>query len=88
MTRWDERDPSGALAEAIMQNQRNLTFAIRHRLPTLYVSYEKAILDQDLFLTELGGFLGRRLVIDRARLRRFMSPGSYKSFEEVVLVET
>jgi hypothetical protein len=87
LSRWDERDPSGALAEAIIQNQRNLTFAIRRRLPTLYVSYEKAALNQDLFLNELEGFLGRPLVVDREKLLRFMSPGSYKSFEEVVLAE-
>jgi hypothetical protein len=87
MTRWDDRDPGGALAEVIIQNQRNLFFAIRHRLPTLYVSYQKASLDQDLFLTELQQFLGRPLVVDRANLLRFMSPGSYKSYEEVVLAE-
>jgi hypothetical protein len=87
MTRWDDRDPSGALAEVIVQNQRNLIFAIRHRLPTLYVSYQKAALDQERFLTELEDFLGRSLVVDRARLLRFMSPGAYKSFEEVVLAE-
>jgi len=87
MTRWDDRDPSGALSEAIIQSQRNLMLAIRHRLPTLYVSYEKASLNQDLFLTELEGFLGRSLVVDREKLLRFMSPGSYKSFEEVVLAE-
>jgi hypothetical protein len=88
MTRWDGRDPSGALSEAIIQSQRNLTFAIRHRLPTLYVSYEKAGLKPDLFLTELGRFLGRPLAVDRKRLLRFMSPGSYKSFEEMVLTKT
>ena len=85
LTRWDDRDPSGALSEAIIQSQRNLTLAIRHRLPTLYVSYEKASLDQDMFLTELEEFLARPLVVDRGRLLRFMHPGSYKSFEEMVL---
>jgi hypothetical protein len=85
LTRWDDRDASGALSDAIIQGQRNLTLAIRHRLPTLYVSYEKASLDQDLFLTELEEFLGRPLVVDRKKLLHFMSPGSYKSFEDVVL---
>lgn len=87
LTRWDARDPSGALAEVMIQNQRNLIFAIRHRRPTLYVSYQKASQNHDLFLTELERFLGRSLVVDRAKLLRFMSPGSYKSFEEVVLAE-
>ena len=85
LTRWDDRDPSAALSEAILQNQRNLMLAIRHRLPTLYVSYEKAALNQELFLTELEGFLGRPLAVDREKLLRFMTPGSYKSYEEVVL---
>jgi hypothetical protein len=85
LTRWDDRDAGGALAEAIIQNQRNLTFALRHRLPTLYVSYEKAGLNHDLFLTELERFLGRPLAVERERLLSFMSPGSYKSYEEVVL---
>ena len=87
LTRWDERDASGAFWEAIIQGERNLTLALRHRLPTLYVSYEKGVLDAGLFLTELGRFLGRSLVVDREKLLRFMSPGSYKSFEEVVLAE-
>jgi hypothetical protein len=85
LTRWDDRDQAGALSEAIIQSQRNLTLAIRHRLPTLYVSYEKASLDTDLFLTELECFLGRPLVVERERLLRFMAPGSYKSYETVVL---
>jgi hypothetical protein len=85
LTRWDDRDPSGALSEAILQSQRNLVLAIRHRVPTLYVSYEKAALNQDVFLTELESFLGRPVAVDRARLLRFMAPGSYKSYEEMVL---
>jgi hypothetical protein len=51
------------------------------------VSYEKAVMNGDHFLTELGQFLGRSLVVDRERLLRFMSPGSYKSYEDVVLAE-
>ena len=87
LTRWDNRDVSGALAEAITQGQRNLMLAIRHRLPTLYVSYEKASLNREVFLTEMGSFLGRSLAVDREKLLRFMSPGSYKSFQDVVLGE-
>ncbi len=82
---WDDRDASGAIAEAALQMQRNLTLAIRLRLPTLFVSYEKASLDTDQFLDELERFLRRPLVVDRSRLRRFMVPGSYKSFEDIVL---
>lgn len=85
LIRWDDREPSGALAEGAMQTLKNINLAIRLRLPTLYVSYEKVAQNRDGFLTEIEQFLGLPLIADRDRLQRFMEPGSYKSYEEVVL---
>lgn len=87
LVRWDDREPSGAMVEAAMQMQKNLVLALRLRVPTLFVSYEKASLDTDSFLTELEAFLSRPLVVDRDRLQAFMLRGSYKSFEETVWPE-
>jgi len=87
LVRWDDREPSGAMVEAAMQMQKNLVLALRLRVPTLFVSYEKASLDTDSFLTDLEAFLSRPLVVDRDRLQAFMLRGSYKSFEETVWPE-
>ena len=84
LVRWDDRNPSGAIAESILQMQKNIMLTIRLRRPTLFVSYERASLDTDLFLSELEAFLDRPMVVDRGRLRDFMVSGSYKSFEEIV----
>lgn len=85
LIRWDDREPSGALAEGAMQTLKNVNLAIRLRLPTLYVSYEKVTQNCDAFLTDMEQFLGLPLIADRDRVLRFMQPGSYKSYEEVVL---
>ena len=84
LVRWDDREPSGAIAETTLQTQKNLTIAIRLRRPTLFVSYERASLDTDTFLTEMEAFLDRPLIVDRSMLREFMTYGSYKSFEDIV----
>ncbi len=81
---WDDRDASGAIAESIVQMQKNIMLTIRLRRPTLFVSYERAARDTDLFLSELQAFLDRPMVVDRGTLRDFMVSGSYKSFEAIV----
>jgi len=85
LIRWDDREPSGAIVEGAMQTLKNINLAIRLRVPTLYVSYEKVAQNSEAFLSETEQFIGLPLIADRARLRRFMEPGSYKSYEEVML---
>jgi hypothetical protein len=87
LIRWDDRDASGAIAETAIQLQKNLMLAIRLRVPTLFVSYEKASLHRDAFLDELGSFLERPLTVERDKLLNFMSAGTYKSYEMIVLTE-
>jgi hypothetical protein len=85
LVRWDNQEPSGAIAGVALQTLKNITISIRMRLPTLYISYEKASRDTRTFLIELETFLARPLVVDRERLHEFMVAGRYKSYEEVVL---
>jgi hypothetical protein len=85
LTRWHSREPTRALAEVLLQSERNLSLALRWRVPTLLVSYERASLYRDAFLSELESFLAVPLVVDRSRLLAFMEPGTYKSFDEIVL---
>jgi len=63
-----------------MQQQKNWFLVERWRVPTLLISYEKAILEPALFVREMAGYLGRPVPegdqLDR--LVAFLSPGSYK----------
>ncbi len=86
LLRWDDRQASAALSEAIGQNQKNLALALRWELPTLLVSYEKAIVAPDIFLQEMSTFLGTPLAVDHAAMVRFMAAGSYKGYDDVVFI--
>lgn len=85
LLRWDDRQASTALLEAILQNRKNLDLALRWEKPTLLVSYEKAVSAPEVFLEELSAFLDRPLVVNRSAMVRFMAAGSYKSYEDVVV---
>ena len=85
LVRWDLREPSAALMECAMQMQKNLGLALRWRVPTLVISYEKASASPASLVNDLGDFLRRPLVVNVDRLIRFMQPGSYKSYDDVVL---
>jgi len=50
------------LVEQTMQwQEQNWKFVLRTTVPTLLVSYERALVDRKLFLHELSGFLGMNL---------------------------
>jgi len=79
---------SAGLEYALLQNQKNLLLSLRWRLPSLFVSYERATGDASSFVSELGEFLGCSLAVDEARLLAYMERGGYKSFDEIVSGET
>ena len=85
LVRWDNREPSAALLESAMQTQKNLVLALRWRIPTLIISYEKASASPLSLINDLGLFFHRPLVVDINRLCRFMQPGSYKNYRHVVI---
>lgn len=85
LVRWDLREPSAALLDCAMQMQKNLVLAVRWRVPTLVISYEKASASPASLIADLGSFLGRPLVANVDRLVRFLQPGSYKSYDDVVM---
>jgi hypothetical protein len=87
LTRWDGRTKDAAVAEVIETTQKNVSLAVQVGVPTLLVSYEKAVLKPSVFIDEMAQFLRVDLMVDRARLVRFMLPGNYKSYEETVLEE-
>jgi len=78
--RWHNREITLAAHEILMQQQKNWFLVERWRVPTLLISYEKAILEPALFVREMAGYLGRPVPegdqLDR--LVAFLSPGSYK----------
>ncbi len=88
LVRWDLRESSAALLDCAMQMQKNLVLAVRWRVPTLVVSYEKASADPQRLISDLGEFFRRPLLVDVERLIRFMQPGSYKSYEHIVTSPT
>jgi hypothetical protein len=88
LTRWHNRDISAAISEALIQTQKNFHLSLRWQVPTLFVSYERAVASPDVFLPELSGFLDLQLAVDEQKLISFMERGSYKSFDEMVLRES
>lgn len=78
--RWHNHEITLAANEILVQQQKNWLLVERWRVPTLLVSYEKAILDPRLFVQELAGHLGRPVPQGDAmdRIVAFLAPGSYK----------
>ena len=59
--------------------QRNIALVLKWQVPTLMVSYEKAVSFQSEFLDELSAFVGFDLPEDKGELLEFMQPGTYKA---------
>jgi hypothetical protein len=78
--RWHNREITLAAHEILMQQQKNWFLVERWRVPTLLISYEKAILEPRLFVQELAGYLDRPVPEgdDLDRMVAFLTPGSYK----------
>jgi hypothetical protein len=78
--RWHNREVTLAAHEILVQQQKNWFLVERWRVPTLLVSYEKAILDPRLFVQELARHLGRPVPEGEAMdgVVAFLAPGSYK----------
>jgi len=68
---------------ALMANslliQQNIMLILSWQVPTLLVSYEKALSSNKDFLLELSKFSGSQLPEDTTELLEFMEPGKYKS---------
>lgn len=78
--RWHNRNVMHAAHEVLLQQQKNWNLLERWRVPTLLVSYEKAVLAPRLFACELADMTGMPQP-DETRLgeiQAFLSPGSYK----------
>jgi hypothetical protein len=78
--RWHSRDVIHAAQEVLLQQQKNWFLIERWRVPTLLVSYEKAVLSPHLFAQQLASHIGTPEPEDKALtdLASFLSPGSYK----------
>lgn len=59
--------------------QLNFEMMQRLQIPTLLVSYERAIERKEVFLSELSSFLQQDLPDDLTPLLDFMQPGTYKT---------
>ena len=78
--RWHNRDILHAAHEVIMQQQKNWYLLERWRVPTLLISYEKALLSPQLFAMELAQLMGMPEPDETAlaEIAAFLAPGSYK----------
>jgi hypothetical protein len=81
--RWHGREFSHALHDVTMQQMKNNILAERLRIPVLFVSYEKAILNRTMFIDELALFLCVNKPEEYSDLVTFMEPQSYKLFNEM-----
>lgn len=78
--RWHNRQIASAAHDILLQQHKNWLLLERWRVPTLLVSYEKAMIDPRLFVTEMAAHLGRAAP-DEAGLEdlvAFLAPGAYK----------
>lgn len=78
--RWHKRGLQLAAHDILLQQQRNWFLVERWQVPTLLVSYEKAVLAPEIFVREMADFLGqpRPEGDDMAQMTAFLEPGSYK----------
>ena len=78
--RWHNRDILHAAHEVMMQQQKNWYLLERWRVPTLLISYEKALLSPQLFAMELAQLMGMPEPDETAlaEIAAFLAPGSYK----------
>jgi tetratricopeptide (TPR) repeat protein len=84
LVRWDGRDQMSAVSEILDQLRKNIALVLRWRLPTLMVSYEKALARPDDILADLEAFLERPAAVDHSRLRAYVQKEGYKSYEDIV----
>jgi len=68
-----------SISANFVQQQKNLFVAMQFGVPTLVVSYEKAIAHNGSFLNEISSFIGIEQPEDNGHLIEFMTPGEYKS---------
>lgn len=79
-SRWHNRTDAHAAHEILLMYHRNWFLIERVKLPTLMVSYEKLILQPELFTSELADFIGvpSPQGDDMRAAAEFLAPGSYK----------
>ena len=71
-------------SRAIMMDE-NFKMISRLRIPTLMVSYEKAIGASEIFLKELANFIDMPLPEDLSELTAFVQPGNYKKPPKMII---
>jgi len=72
-------DTTTSLTSNMLLQQKNILLALQWEAPTLAVSYEKAIANNESFLEDLASFIEMDLPEERSDLIEFMKPGKYKS---------
>lgn len=80
LMRWHRRCPLEALSDVILHQQKNMLIILRWGVPTLLVSYEKAILNPSNLVRELAEFTGTTIPVDFRAFEQFLEPERYKSF--------
>jgi len=78
--RWHNRTTQFAVHEILLQQQRNWFLTERWQVPTALVSYEKLVLDPELFVQDMADFLSvpQPKTRQRRAIAAFLTPGSYK----------
>lgn len=78
--RWHNRDIQVAAHDVLMQQQKNWFLLERWRVPTILISYEKAIIEPQIFATELARLVGVPEPDEPklAEIAEFLTPRSYK----------
>ena len=78
--RWHNRRLAAAAHDVLLQQHKNWMLIERWRVPTLLISYEKAVLEPGLFVEEMAAYLGRDVPEGAAleEIVAFLRPGTYK----------
>ena len=78
--RWHNRRLAAAAHDVLLQQHKNWMLIERWRVPTLLISYEKAVLEPGLFVQEMAGYLGREVPQGPTleEIVAFLQPGAYK----------
>jgi pimeloyl-ACP methyl ester carboxylesterase len=78
--RWHNRDIQHAAHEILIQQQKNWFLLERWRVPTLLISYEKAVLAPKMFARQLAQLTGMPEPGEStlSEIEEFLAPGSYK----------
>ncbi len=84
MMEREDRSAEESLRLHVKTERQNLDFVFKHKMPTLFVSYEKLLVNPDETILDLAQFLGFSATPRKIRqINSFIHPGRYEPVDTI-----